>query len=296
MINDLQKFGKVLENISLKNYNTYKIGGNAKFIVFPDDKENLISLLKYIKDNNLKYFVLGNGSNIILSDKLFDGVIIKLENLNKICFDKTKVIAEAGVMLPRLAMESINHGLTGLEWATGIPGTVGGSVVGNAGAYKSCIFDFIENITIINDNLEVVNLKCDEINFRYRYTDFKENKNLIILDVTMKLEYGNKDESLDLVKKRLEKRKETQPLEYPSAGSVFRNPEDDASGRIIEEVGLKGKTIGGAKVSEKHANFIINTGDATGENVKDLIAFVHDEVLKKCRIDLTIEQEFVNWE
>lgn len=297
MINDLQKFGKVLENISLKNYNTYKIGGNAKFMVFPHDKENLISLLKYIKDNNQKYFVLGNGSNIILSDKLYDGIIIKLDYLNKICFDKTKVIAESGVMLPRLAMESINHGLTGLEWATGIPGTVGGSVVGNAGAYKSCMFDFIETITIINENLDIVILSKNDIAYQYRYTDFKDNKNLIILDVTMSLEYGDKEESLEIIKRRLEKRRDTQPLEYPSAGSVFRNPEGDASGRIIEqEVGLKGKTIGGAKVSEKHANFIINTGNATGENIKDLISLVHDEVLNKCGIDLTVEQEFINWE
>lgn len=297
MINDLQKFGKVLENVSLKNYNTYKIGGTAKYMVFPSDKENLINLLKYIKDNNLKYFILGNGSNIIFSDKLFNGIIIKLENLNKICFDKTRVVAESGVMLPRLAMESINHGLKGLEWATGIPGTIGGSVVGNAGAYKSCMFDFVEKITIINEELEIVTLNKDDVAYRYRYTDFKDKKDLIILDVTLNLEYGDKEESLEIVKRRLEKRKETQPLEYPSAGSVFRNPEGDASGRIIEqEVGLKGKSIGGAKVSEKHANFIINTGDATGENIRDLITLVHDEVLNKCKIDLTIEQEFVNWE
>ena len=297
MINDLQKFGKVLENISLKNYNTYKIGGNAKFMVFPYDKENLISLLKYIKDNNQKYFVLVNGSNIIFSDKLYDGIIIKLDYLNKICFDKTKVVAESSVMLPRLAMESINHGLTGLEWATGIPGTVGGSVVGNAGAYISCMFDFIETITVINENLEVVTLNKDDVAYRYRYTDFKDKKDIIILDVTMNLEYGDKEESLEIIKRRLEKRRDTQPLEYPSAGSVFRNPEGDASGRIIEqEVGLKGKTIGGAKVSEKHANFIINTGNATGENIKELISLVHDEVLNKCGIDLTVEQEFINWE
>lgn len=297
MIKDLQNFGKVLESVSLKNYNTYKIGGLAKYLIHPSDKENLIALIKYLKENEIKFFVLGNGSNLIFSDNLYDGVIIKLDNLNRISFDGTKVIAEAGVMLPKVAIESINHGLKGLEWATGIPGTIGGSTVGNAGAYKSCMFDFIDSVTVLDENSEVKVLKKDDITYKYRHTNFKDNKNIIILDVVMNLEYGDKEESLEKVKKRLEKRKETQPLDYPSAGSVFRNPEGDASGRIIEqEVGLKGKTIGGAKVSEKHANFIINIGNATGKDVKDLINLVHDEVLKKCGIDLIPEQEFVNWE
>lgn len=297
MMDNLQRFGKVLKQVSLKDYNTYKIGGKAKYLIHPNDKDSLVDLIIYLKETKTKFFILGNGSNIVFSDDLYDGVIIKLDNLNKICFDENKVIAEAGVMLPRLAIEAINHGLKGLEWATGIPGTVGGSTVGNAGAYKSCMFDFIDSVTIIDENNEIKALKKDDIFYKYRHTSFKDNKNLIILDVTLKLEYGDKKESLEIVKRRLEKRKDTQPLDYPSAGSVFRNPEGDASGRIIEqEVGLKGKTIGGAKVSEKHANFIINIGNATGKDIKDLITLVHDEVLHKTGIDLIVEQEFVNWE
>ena len=297
MIKDLQNFGKVLENVSLKDYTTYKIGGNAKYLVQPNDKDSLIGLIKYLKDNKINWFVIGNGSNLIFSDKLYEGVIIKLDKLNKIYFDKTKVVAEAGAMLPRVAIESINNGLKNLEWATGIPGTIGGSTVGNAGAYKSCMFDFIDSVTILDENNEIKVLKKDDIDYKYRHTNFKDNKNIIILEVVMNLEYGDKEESLEKVKKRLEKRKETQPLEYPSAGSVFRNPEGDASGRIIEqEVNLKGKMIGGAKVSEKHANFIINVNNATGKDVKDLIELVHKEVLEKTGIDLIPEQEFVNWE
>lgn len=297
MIKDLQKFGKVLENVSLKNYTTYKIGGNAKYLIHPNNKEDLIKLIKYLKSNKIKWFIIGNGSNLIFSDKIYDGVIIKLDKLNKICFDKTKVIVEAGAMLPKVAIESINRNLTNLEWATGIPGTIGGSVVGNAGAYKSCMFDFIEEVIILDENQDIKSLKKDEIIFEYRHTNFKENKNLIILEVVMNLEYGDKEESLEKVKKRLEKRKETQPLDYPSAGSVFRNPEGDASGRLIEqEANLKGKIIGGAQVSEKHANFIINVNNATGKDVKDLIELVHNEVLEKTGIDLVPEQEFVNWE
>lgn len=297
MIKDLQNFGKVLENVSLKDYTTYKIGGNAKYLVQPNDKDSLIGLIKYLKDNKIKWFVIGNGSNLIFSDNLYDGVIIKLDKLNKICFDKMKVIAEAGAMLPRVAIESINNGLKGLEWATGIPGTIGGSVVGNAGAYKSCMFDFIDSITILDENNEIKVLKKDDIDYKYRHTNFKDNKKLIILEVVMNLEYGDKEESLEKVKKRLEKRKETQPLDYPSAGSVFRNPEGDASGRLIEqEAKLKGKMIGGAQVSEKHANFIINVNNASSQDVKDLIELVHKEVLAKTGIDLIPEQEFVNWE
>ena len=213
MIKDLQNFGKVLESVSLKNYNTYKIGGLAKYLIHPSDKENLIALIKYLKENEIKFFVLGNGSNLIFSDNLYDGVIIKLDNLNRISFDGTKVIAEAGVMLPKVAIESINHGLKGLEWATGIPGTIGGSTVGNAGAYKSCMFDFIDSVTVLDENSEVKVLKKDDITYKYRHTNFKDNKNIIILDVVMNLEYGDKEESLEKVKKRLEKRKETQPLD-----------------------------------------------------------------------------------
>ena len=297
MINILSQFGKVEENVSLKKYNTYKIDSNAKYIIFPSNRENVIALIKYLRTNNISFIVLGNGSNVIISDNDYKGIIIKLDCLGKICISDTTVVAEAGVMLPKLAMTTINNSLKGLEWATGIPGTVGGSTVGNAGAYKSCMFDFIEKITVLNENNDVIILNKEDISYDYRYTSFKDNKNLIILDVTFNLEVGNKEESLELVQNRLKKRKETQPLEYPSAGSVFRNPFNDAAGRIIEqEVNLKGKIIGGAKVSEKHANFIINTGNATGNDVRTLIKYVHREVLNKTGIDLIVEQEFLDWE
>ncbi len=297
MINILSQFGKVEENVSLKKYNTYKIDSNAKYIIFPSNRENVIALIKYLRTNNISFIVLGNGSNVIISDNDYKGIIIKLDCLGKICINDTTVVAEAGVMLPKLAMTTINNNLKGLEWATGIPGNVGGSTVGNAGAYKSCMFDFIEKITVLNENNDVIILNKEDISYDYRYTSFKDNKNLIILDVTFNLEVGNKEESLELVQNRLAKRKDTQPLEYPSAGSVFRNPLNDAAGRIIEqEVNLKGKIIGGAKVSEKHANFIINIGNATGTDVRNLIKYVHREVLNKTGIDLIVEQEFLDWE
>lgn len=297
MINELTRFGKVLVDESLKKYNSYRIETTAKYVVFPSDKENLLELLKYIKTNNLKYLILGNGSNVLLCDDYFDGIIIKLDEINDICFNDLEVKAGAGVMMPKLTMEAINRNLKGLEWASAIPGCIGGSVVGNAGAYNECIFDYIKDILIIDENLSFKIITKDDVDYSYRYTSFKKNKKLIIVEVTLKLQNGNKEESLEIVKRRRDKRIETQPLDYPSAGSVFRNPEGDAAGRIIEqEVHLKGTSVGGATVSKKHANFIINEKNATGEDIRKLIKLVHDKVLEKTNIDLILEQEIIDWD
>lgn len=294
MKNELLKYGKVKENIDLKNYNTYKVSSFAKYLVDVKDENSLISLIKYLEANNVKYMILGNGSNVVLPDKKFNGVIIKLGGLNKIDVDDDEVYVEAGVMLPKLVNETVSNCLTGLEWASGIPGTVGGAVVGNAGAYLSDIFTFIDEIRVLDKNV-VKTLKKSDVAYSYRHTSFKDSKDIIILGVKLKLNKGNADESAILMKKRLERRIESQPLEYPSAGSVFRNPEGDYAGRLIEECGLKGKRIGGAMVSEKHANFIINYDNASASDVRNLIKFVHDEVLKKMKVDLIIEQEIIDW-
>ena len=294
MKNELLKYGKVKENIDLKNYNTYKVSSFAKYLVDVKDENSLISLIKYLEANNVKYMILGNGSNVVFPDKTFNGVIIKLGGLNKIDVDDDEVYVEAGVMLPKLVNETVSNCLTGLEWASGIPGTVGGAVVGNAGAYLSDIFTFIDEIRVLDKNV-VKTLKKSDVAYSYRHTSFKDSKDIIILGVKLKLNKGNADESAILMKKRLERRIESQPLEYPSAGSVFRNPEGDYAGRLIEECGLKGKRIGGAMVSEKHANFIINYDNASASDVRNLIKFVHDEVLKKMKVDLIIEQEIIDW-
>lgn len=297
MIENLNKYGKVLEQVSLKEYNTYRIGGIAKYLIEVSDVQNLKDLISYLKTEHIKYMVLGGGSNVIFSDKLYDGVIIKLTGLNHIKIDGTNVIAEAGAMIPKVAIKAVNHNLKGLEWATGIPGTIGGCIVNNAGAYKECIFDYIKEVTVLNENNEIKTILKKDIAYSYRHTMFKDNKNLIIIEVVLELLEGNKEESLDIIKRRTEKRLATQPLNYPSAGSVFRNPPDDFAGRIIEfDVNLKGKMIGGAKISEKHANFIINYNNATSQDVKDLIDLIHDKVLEHNNLDLIVEQEFINWE
>ena len=294
MKDELSKFGKVKENVDLKSYNTYKVSVNAKYLVEVKNVDSLKELVKYLKKNKIKYLILGNGSNVVLPEKDLDGVIVRLNGLNKIEVDDDEVYVEAGVMLPKLVNESVSNCLTGLEWASGIPGTVGGAVVGNAGAYLSDIFMFIEEITVL-ENDEVKTLKKKDVTYSYRHTSFKDNKDIIILAVTLKLNKGNADESQEIMKNRLERRIKSQPLNYPNAGSVFRNPEGDYAGRLIEECGLKGKRIGGAMVSEKHANFIINYDNATAKDIRDLIKLVHDEVLTKQKVDLIIEQELIDW-
>ena len=295
MINELTKFGKVKENVDLKSYNSYKVSSKARYVVDVFNEDALVDLIKYLKDNNMNYFILGNGSNVVFPENEFSGVIIKLNELNRIAIDDDEVVVGAGVMLPKLVNEVVNNCLTGLEWASGIPGTVGGAVVGNAGAYLSDLFTYIVSVRVLeNDEIRVI--PKDKIEYSYRHTSFKNDKSKIILSVTLKLEKGNTDESLKIMRNRFERRIASQPLEYPNAGSVFRNPEGDYAGRLIEECGLKGKMIGGAMVSEKHANFIINYDNATCSDVRNLIKLVHDTVLEKTNVDLILEQELVEWE
>lgn len=298
MINELRKYADVEEHVSLKNLNTYRIDGKTKLLVSPNSVSDLVSVLNVLKENNQKYFILGGGSNIVLNDREYDGAVIRLNKLNgvEIHPELNMAYAEAGAMLPKLANESIEKGLTGLEFAAGIPGTIGGSIYGNAGAYNACIMDYVSSVTVLDENLEVKTIEHENIEYSYRTSMFKETKKYIILGAKFFLKEGEKQSSLDIIADRRRRRVESQPLEYPSAGSVFRNPEGDFAGRLIESCELKGFNIGGAEVSEKHANFIINKNNATGSDVYKLIKHVHQTVLDKTKVDLVIEQEFIDWE
>ena len=298
MIDKLREFAEIEEHATLKNLNTFRIGGTARMLVSPNSITDLINVLKVLKENNIKYFILGNGSNVILNNREYNGAVIKLNKLNGIEIhpELKMAYAEAGAMLPKLVAESINKSLTGLEFAAGIPGTVGGSIYGNAGAYNACILDYVTSVTVLDENLEVLTLEHEDIEYGYRTTMFKEKKNYIILGAKFFLKEGDKQSSLDIIEDRRKRRVESQPLEYPSAGSVFRNPEGDFAGRLIESCNLKGYKIGGAEVSEKHANFIINSNNASSQDVYKLINHVHKTVLEKTNVDLLIEQEFIDWE
>ena len=295
IINLLENDGDIKENVSLKTLTTLKVGGISKYVFYPKNVTSLKKALTLFKENNINYKIFGNGSNIIPSDKIYDGVIIKLSSLNNLKINDEVIEVEAGYSLMKLAKEVIKLGLSGLEWACGIPGTIGGAVYMNAGAYKQDMSFVLEKITVLDENMNIVTLNKDELDFSYRHSRLME-ENLICLSATLRLE--KKDISLieEVVNKRKEKRMETQPLEYPSAGSVFRNPFNDFAGRLVEECNLKGKQIGGAMISLKHANFIINKDNATGKDVLDLINLAKKEVKEKFNIELKQEQELFNFD
>lgn len=283
-----------INEASLKRYNTYRIDIKCKYLVFPKTKEQFIELLKELSTTKEKYLVLGNGSNIILNTTYYDGVVIILNKLNKMTIDDLTVEVEAGYSLQKLALETSSLGLEGLEFATGIPGMVGASIAMNAGAYKSDIASVVETVTVVNPNNEIVTMHHDDLNFSYRTSFFKENKGYYIISATLKLNRGNKEEILEKISKRRVKRIETQPLDMPSAGSVFRNPEGMYAGELIEKIGLKGYNLNGAMVSEKHANFIVNKGNASGKDIVKLIQKIKEEVKKEFNVDLILEQIIVD--
>lgn len=283
-----------ISEASLKRYNTYRIDIKCKYLVFPKTKEQFIELLKELSTAKEKYLVLGNGSNIILNTTYYDGVVILLNKLNKMTIDDLTVEVEAGYSLQKLALETSSLGLEGLEFATGIPGMVGASIAMNAGAYKNDIASVVETVTVVNPNNEIVTMHHDDLNFSYRTSFFKENKGYYIISATLKLKQGNKEEILEKISKRRVKRIETQPLDMPSAGSVFRNPEGMYAGELIEKIGLKGYNLNGAMVSEKHANFIVNKGNASGKDIVKLIQKIKEEVKKEFNVDLIVEQIIVD--
>jgi len=290
------QIGKSLEDVLLKNYTTYKVGGKAKLMVYPKSTDKLILLLKYLQDKDIKFMILGFGSNVLFSDNVYNGVIIKLDEFNNIEFEGEKVVCGSGASLMKVAMMSIRRGLTGLEFASGIPGSIGGAVYMNAGAYKSDMGYVVSKIKVLTKDYKVITMVNKELDFHYRSSFLQKNKDYICLEATIKLKKGNKEEMENIVSERKKRRLESQPLEYPSAGSVFRNPEGDFAGRLIEELGYKGLEKGGAQVSTKHANFIINKGNAKAKDIKELIEFVKYSVYDKYKIELKVEQEFVNWE
>ena len=289
--------GKVESNVLLSKHTTYRVGGPALGIVYPRNITTLVKLIRFLKNKNIKYKLLGNGSNLLFSDKPYDGILIKLSEFNNVeFFGKNKVRVGAGFSLIKLSLMTAKKGLTGLEFASGIPGSVGGAVFMNAGAYKSDMGYIVESVKVLTPDLRIIKLENKEMNFHYRTSYLQKHPNFICLEVVLKLQKGSRDAIEEVIRERRKRRIESQPLEYPSAGSVFRNPEGDFAGRLIEESGLKGKKHGGAMVSDKHANFIVNYKKAKAEDVKYLIDLCHNTIKDKYNIDMKCEQEFVNWE
>lgn len=280
------------KDISLKKYNTYRLDVKCGYLIYPSNTKELIDLLKYLKESNISYFILGGGSNIILAKPYFD-VVIKLDKLNNIEIKDNIVTAEAGVSLIYLANLCMNNNLNGLAFAGGIPGMVGASTAMNAGAYKEDMASIVKEVKVVTPSLEVITLTNKDLNYSYRNSFLKEHKDYICTEVTLEMNYLDKDKIKETMTSRKKRRIDTQPLDKPSAGSVFRNPEGLSAGKLIEDAGLKGYKIGGAKISTKHANFIVNTGDATYEDILELIDYTKKKIKEIYNIDLILEQEII---
>ena len=296
MIEKLKKLkvGKVIVNPKMSDNKTYKVGGNALAIVYPNDIEDLIKLLNYLKENKIKFKILGNGSNLICSDEKYEGVLIKLSEFNNLEINDTVVTVGSGYNLVKLSLKTARMGLSGLEFASGIPGTIGGAVFMNAGAYKMDMSYIVSEVKVLTPEMTIKTLYNKDLDFHYRSSFLQKNRDYICLEAKLVLKHGDANNIMEVIADRKQRRLLTQPLEYPSAGSVFRNPENDYAGRLIEELGYKGKNIGGAYVSEKHANFIINKDHATASDIRNLINEIKEKVKEKYGIELIVEQEFVD--
>lgn len=294
IINEIKKLkiGKVIEDVDLKKFTTYRLNETSDALVYPDSIENLIKLLSFLREKEIKHKIIGNGSNLIFKSH-YDGVLIKLSELNNIEINDKVIKVEAGYSLIRLALKAADLGLSGLEFAAGIPGTVGGAVYMNAGAYKSDMGYVVKEVKVLDPDLNIITMYNKELDFHYRTSFLMKNKDYICLETTIVLEKKDKNEILDIMNDRKKRRLETQPLDKPSAGSVFRNPDNDSAWRLVEAIGYKGKCINDAMVSEKHANFIINKGKAKGNDIYKLINEIKDKVKEEYGIELKVEQEIV---
>lgn len=280
------------KNISLKKYNTYRLDINCGYLIYPSNINELIDLLKYLKENNINYFVLGGGSNIILAKPYFE-VVIKLDRLNNIEINDNIVTAGAGVSLIYLASICMNNSLNGLSFAGGIPGSLGASAAMNAGAYKEDMASIVKEVKVITPELKLITLTNKELNYSYRNSFLKEHKDYICVEVTLEMTYLEQEKIKEIMNNRKQRRIESQPLDKPSAGSVFRNPEGLSAGKLIEDAGLKGYKVGDAEVSNKHANFIVNDGNATYEDILELIDYIKKKIKEIYNIDLILEQEII---
>ena len=277
-------------NEPMSKHTSFKIGGNADVYIKVNNLSKLSTILKECQDSDVDYMLLGNGSNLLVSDDGIRGVVIRLDgDFRKITLvDDTTIFCGAGATLAYLCKFALNCGLSGLEFAWGIPGTVGGAVFMNAGAYDGEMKDVVHSVSHISPIGEIGRIEKDDLNFGYRTSVYRSN-NMIITGVTLKLKKGNPDEIRAKMDDYMSRRSTKQPLEYPSAGSVFKRPEGNFAGALIEQCGLKGKTCGGAQVSDKHAGFIINKSNASAKDVRDLIAEIQKTVSDKTGYNLECE-------
>jgi len=288
----------VQENISLKNFTTFKIGGKAKYFVRVSTIDECKKAVKWAKEKKIPFFVLGGGSNVLFPDRGYNGLIVKVEN-QEIKFNESNVTTGAGVLFLRMILLCKENSLSGLEWGAGIPGTIGGAIFGNAGAFGGEIKDNLKEVIVLDTGIiEEKKFKNSECQFSYRSSIFKKEKKYIIFSGTFALGKTDKKKIEKEIREHIAYRKEHHPLEKPSAGSIFKNVKtmdlEIPSAYLIDKAGLKGKQIGGAKISEKHTNFIVNNGEAKAEDVISLINFAKKEIKDKFNIALQKEVIIIN--
>lgn len=284
----------ILRDELLSKHTTFRIGGKADYFVKPASENEVAVLVKELNENNIDFYIMGNGSNILASDEGYRGVIVYIgENLSDIeLLDESTIKAGAGAMLSKVARVALDNSLSGMEFASGIPGSVGGAVVMNAGAYGGEIKDIIVKVKVCDKSGRIFEIANEELDFSYRHSAIQE-EGYIVLGAIFTLKPGNKDEISRTVKEISAKRKEKQPLEYPSAGSTFKRPEGYYAGKLIMDAGLRGYRVGGAMVSEKHCGFVINADNATASDVKKLMEDVADKVEEQYGVRLEPEVKFL---
>jgi len=287
--------GSVFYNEPMKNHTSYGIGGPAEALIHPSDYEDLLKIINYSKQNSIPTYFIGSGSNLLVSDKGIRGIVISpKKSFKKLNFNENIIFAESGVMLGSLVRKSTKRNLTGLESLIGVPGTLGGALVMNAGAFGNEISNFLKSVSLITSDGKLISLNADQIVFEYRYSNFKKEE--FILSATFELEVES-PEVINQKKQIASKgRKSNQPLKYRSAGSIFKNPKSKfAAGYLIEKAGLKGHRIGNAQISDHHANFFVNHGNATSEDIIQLIQIAKEKVLNQFNINLELEIKLIGF-
>lgn len=272
-------------------HTTFRVGGEAQCFIRIGNKEQLMHIIPYLQQVETPFFILGNGSNLLVGDKGYPGVILQIgDKMNRIHVEDGLVIAQAGALLSQVARSAMEYSLTGLEFASGIPGTIGGGVVMNAGAYDGEMKQVVERVTVLDKHGEILELSGEDMEFGYR-TSVIKNRPFIVLEVCLRLQQGERGGIEQKMKELAGRRREKQPLEFASAGSTFKRPEGYFAGKLIMDAGLRGYSIGGAQVSEKHCGFVVNTGKATAADVAEVIQEVQERVKEK--FDITLEPEVI---
>lgn len=280
---------KILRDEPMKSHTTFRVGGPADYFVIPEGETQLRDIVLLCRKERMPYYVLGNGSNLLVGDKGFRGVVIQIfKDMNQITVDGDVLTAQAGASLAMVANAALEHGLTGFEFAAGIPGTLGGASVMNAGAYGGELKDVLVSAKVLTKEGEIRTLSNEELELGYRRSIIPE-KGYIVVEASLRLSPGDKGEIKARMDELRDRRISKQPLEYPSAGSTFKRPEGYFAGKLIQDAGLKGFTVGGAQISDKHSGFVINKGDATAADIRELICQVSRKVKEVCGVELEPE-------